>query len=1197
VLLWLALLFLPRVSADFQDDALCGFVAATSIGQYPYYNGWSCLPGGTTSTDPCQSGGMWTGVMCTNGHVSTIDVDYLSGTLPSSLGLLSTLTRLQSEGGVFTGTIPPEIGSLDALVTLRLGDNRLSGTLPSSLGLLSSMVICYLFENSFTGSIPTTLCNLTKLYSFALTASDSNIGICGEYPTCWGELGGYSDVALHTCAGDTPSFQDSALCGFIAATNIASFTNYEEWSCVAGGTTSSHPCRTDAVWTGIGCTGGFVSAINVASQGIAGTLPSSLGLLSTLRLIYLDENVFAGTIPPEIGSLDALVTLRLGDNRLSGTLPSSLGLLSSMMICYLFENSFTGSIPTTLCNLTKLHYLALTYEGGNPGLCGDYPGCTSISQVQVLDDEPYSVLKTCAGDTPSFQDSALCGFIAATNIASFTNYEEWSCLPGGTTASNPCNSGSVWVGIGCTDNYVSSITAPKGVGMSGTLPAVLGSLTTLFSLDLSASRLTGPFPRSLAEIPVLGYVDVSSSGLTGHLPYMPGLSTLRLIDTALSGPLGFCPSTALFIENSNIDCIQCPSDDQVAHSARLGCTQCPAGRRLDPEIYRCHSCPIGTYMPKVHQEQPENEVCVACAQGRSTATVGSTGPCYFQWVQDPSVVIGVLAATAAVYAVCFLAAGEKSLAIALNMLLPMADHLTDTQYVMAELFFTYDVFYAAMAFLLLPCVVFVYELAQSGDWPSVWMPRHPPGGSAFGWVLVLIWAELSIPLLLVWFVVGSFLYNSRMLAVGRVRRLWFYVWRGFVDKFERAPPSVDTEVLNRILFSGFVLESAPQLVIQSYNAAQIGASVNAQFSIAISALMTFSSIYKFVYWRYVRGLPWKDIPVAPLIPNISALSLDDIKSVAPAPEMETEAEAGAASPGCGGGDEAEEAGEEKDWQENAKDEVAAGGDLEEAKEEEEGGTNVDDTAAGAKPSAFRPVTPTSTLFEVVFWLQPAGAHGEMPTYRGLPVFATFEEHDDITKFTYLCLLWLSCVMLQLYSIWFSPLWVLCWLLNIHVEVVDVQTARRGPDNWLLTTHLVFRGIECVVACALVPVLGGSAAILIIVLFYNSVFCAILFSRLFRDHWFKQFVVNSGALTVGSLAAFAFSSSYWASSGLFYGGLIPGGLLAVMDTCKELRAWWLQWEKERPARIAAAAERQAALEMARLNVPILKRKGGHGRYKK
>jgi len=319
---------------------------------------------------------------------------------------------------------------------------------------------------------------------------------------------------------------------------------------------------------------------------------------------------------------------------------------------------------------------------------------------------------------------------------------------------------------------------------------------------------------------------------------------------------------------------------------------------------------VDTYQP-FYADATE---CTACVNPWTTGTKSSQANClYFRSVWDLGTIFIVLASIGAMYVLAFAAAGEKSLAIVLNMFLPMLDHVTDTLYVLNEPFYSFDVFRAAAFFLVAPCIIFVYDLVEAGDFPVVCKPPFPTlwlesrdgkptyNGELVGahlWPLLvvlqlatlpvsLIWTLSCTALLVVWFVVGSFLYNSRTLAVGRVRRLWYYVWRGFkhgTDIDEEV--AVDTTVLNKALFTGFVLESIPQLIIQLYNSIMVGWGLLAQLSITVSVLMTLAGVYKFIYWRWVQGVEWADIPVAPLISNVSWLKLVEVDAASPAYDRE-----------------------------------------------------------------------------------------------------------------------------------------------------------------------------------------------------------------------------------------------------------------------------------------------------------------------
>ena len=58
------------VCPDFQDVALCGLIAATTIGVQ--YGEWSCTTDGLTTSDPCYAYSTWRLVGCAKGYVVSI---------------------------------------------------------------------------------------------------------------------------------------------------------------------------------------------------------------------------------------------------------------------------------------------------------------------------------------------------------------------------------------------------------------------------------------------------------------------------------------------------------------------------------------------------------------------------------------------------------------------------------------------------------------------------------------------------------------------------------------------------------------------------------------------------------------------------------------------------------------------------------------------------------------------------------------------------------------------------------------------------------------------------------------------------------------------------------------------------------------------------------------------------------------------
>ena len=103
-----------------------------------------------------------------------------------------------------------------------------------------------------------------------------------------------------------------------------------------GGWLEGDPCE-DA-WFGVTC------------DSVTGSV-TELNLASNLSLYWND---LTGTIPTEIGNLQALEGLDLASNDLTGTIPTEIGNLQALEALWLSENDLTGAIPTEIGNLQAL---------------------------------------------------------------------------------------------------------------------------------------------------------------------------------------------------------------------------------------------------------------------------------------------------------------------------------------------------------------------------------------------------------------------------------------------------------------------------------------------------------------------------------------------------------------------------------------------------------------------------------------------------------------------------------------------------------------------------------------------------------------------------------------------------------------------------------------------------------------------------
>ena len=119
---------------------------------------------------------------------------FLTGEVPSEIGLLTHVLELKFSLNSLTGTLPSEIGNLSKLRYLSLWKNSLSGTIPTEVGRFTqpyfrSFNLAY---NYFSGSVPSQMGQMSNVLDMLLEDND----ISGTVPTELGGLLGCRDLYL-----------------------------------------------------------------------------------------------------------------------------------------------------------------------------------------------------------------------------------------------------------------------------------------------------------------------------------------------------------------------------------------------------------------------------------------------------------------------------------------------------------------------------------------------------------------------------------------------------------------------------------------------------------------------------------------------------------------------------------------------------------------------------------------------------------------------------------------------------------------------------------------------------------------------------------------------------------------------------------------------------------------------------------------
>jgi hypothetical protein len=171
------------------------------------------------------------------------------------------------------------------------------------------------------------------------------------------------------------------LMDFYHSTNGAAWTANTNW-----GSTDVPYCQ----WYGIMCipqAGGAIVTLGLFYNNLVGTLPPSLGNLTSLQNLLLPFNKLTGSIPASYGSLSNLETIMLQNNLLSGEIPTALSSMGQLQQLKLEGNLLSGAVPSWLGALPNLTYVGVSNNqltGSLPASFGSLLGLTNLYAEQNL---------------------------------------------------------------------------------------------------------------------------------------------------------------------------------------------------------------------------------------------------------------------------------------------------------------------------------------------------------------------------------------------------------------------------------------------------------------------------------------------------------------------------------------------------------------------------------------------------------------------------------------------------------------------------------------------------------------------------------------------------------------------------------------------------------------------------------------------
>ena len=86
-----------------------------------------------------------------------------------------------------------------------------------------------------------------------------------------------------------------------------------------------------------------LNTLVLSGNQLSGEIPESIRECTVLQELWLDNNLFNGSIPQHLNK--ALTTLNLSMNELSGSIPDAFGSILGLEQLSLAHNNLSGSIP------------------------------------------------------------------------------------------------------------------------------------------------------------------------------------------------------------------------------------------------------------------------------------------------------------------------------------------------------------------------------------------------------------------------------------------------------------------------------------------------------------------------------------------------------------------------------------------------------------------------------------------------------------------------------------------------------------------------------------------------------------------------------------------------------------------------------------------------------------------------------------
>ncbi|KAL6847531.1 hypothetical protein ACP4OV_022557 [Aristida adscensionis] len=305
--------------------------------------------------------------------------------------------------------------------------------------------------------------------------------------------------------------------------------------------------------------------LNLSRNALSGEIPSFLGAFPLLRLLDLSYNAFSGEIPAAL--FQPCLRLRyvsLAHNDLTGAVPPAIANCSRLAGFDFSYNRLSGELPDGVCAPPEMNYISVRSNSMSGDVAAKLATCGSIDLFDVGSNQftgaaPFALLRQVNITYFNVSSNAFDGQIPsiATCGGKFSYFDASGNRLTGPVPESVMNcrnlrvldlganslAGDIPPAIG-TLRSLSVLRLAGNAGIAGSIPAELGGVEMLVTLDLASLALTGEIPASLSQCQFLLELNLSGNKLQGAIPgTLNNLTYLKMLDLHMNQLDGAIPVT------------------------------------------------------------------------------------------------------------------------------------------------------------------------------------------------------------------------------------------------------------------------------------------------------------------------------------------------------------------------------------------------------------------------------------------------------------------------------------------------------------------------------------------------------------------------------------------------------------------------------------------------------------------------------